>query len=232
LPDAAVLITRPEPGASETAARVAALGWQPVVAPLLVIQSRQVHAPRSLQAILVTSGNAIAALPASHRALPLLAVGDATAARARAAGFTRVESAAGDADALAALAVRRCDPVGAPLLLASGQGQGGELATTLRASRFRVLRRVAYAAEPVRALPQAMREALSSGAVHAALFFSAETARTAVRLLRRARLHDAVRNVDALAIGGPAAVALEALRWRCIRVAEQPNQDAMLALLR
>jgi hypothetical protein len=38
--------------------------------------------------------------------------------------------------------------------------------------------------------------------------------------------------VDALAIGGPAAVALQPLPWRRIRVAERPTQDAMLGLLR
>ena len=66
---------------------------------------------------------------------------------------------------------------------------------------------------------------------NAALFFSAETARQSIRLLRRARLHEAVRTVDALAIGRSAAVALEALPWRRIRVAERPDQEAMLALL-
>jgi hypothetical protein len=38
--------------------------------------------------------------------------------------------------------------------------------------------------------------------------------------------------MDALAIGEAAAVALQALPWRRIRVAARPTQDAMLALLR
>ena len=37
---AAVLVTRPEPGAAETARRVAALGWRPVLAPALVLAPR------------------------------------------------------------------------------------------------------------------------------------------------------------------------------------------------
>ena len=228
---AGVLITRPEPGAGETAARVAALGWQPVIAPVLSIRPRPLRLPASLQALLVTSGNAIPSIPAGQRAVPLLAVGEATAKRARAAGFSRVESADGDADALVALAARLCRPTGPPLLLAAGRGQGRELASTLEKRGFRVTRRVAYAAAPVHGLPQPMRDALEAGSVRAALFFSAETARIAVRLLRRAGLEDAVRRVDALAIGRPAAVALQALRWRRIRVATQPNQDALLAML-
>jgi len=229
-----VLITRPEPAASETAARVAALGFQPVIAPLLTIkiQRLRMSPPEDLQAVLVTSGNALAALPASHRDLPLLAVGDATASRARAAGFTNVSTAHGDAKALAALAIRSCHPFGLPLLLAAGKGHGSELAAILKTRGFKLQWRVAYTSVLGKKLPQAARNAIAAGTLGAALFYSAETARTFVRLVQRAELAASVRSVDALAIGQPAAVALQALPWRRIRVAARPNQDAMLALLR
>ena len=232
-PGASVLITRPEPGASETAARVAALGLLPVVAPLLQIHTLPGAWPPSgqVQAIVVTSGNAIGALPASHRHLLLLAVGQATARRARAAGFEQVESADGDASALADLAERVCQKHRGPLLLATGRRQGNSLAEELRGRGFAAVRRVVYSADPVALLPATARSALRSGALRAALFFSAETARAGVRLIEAAALLDAVRSVDAVAIGKPAAVALEALPWRRVRVAVRPDQDAMLALL-
>jgi uroporphyrinogen-III synthase len=228
-----VLITRPEPGAAETAARVAALGLRPVAAPALEIFPLPCRLPPAarLQAIIIASGNAVPALPASHRGLPLLAVGDATAVRARAAGFARTTSADGDARALADLVGRCCVREAAALLLATARGQGQALAADLRARGFRVIRRAVYAAVPARTLPAAARDDLAAGTVTAALFFSAETARHCIRLLRRARLHEAVRTVDALAIGPSAAVALEALPWRRIRVAARPDQEAMLALL-
>lgn len=228
-----MLITRPEPGASETAKRVSALGLQPIMAPVLEIRILSISLPPAarLQAIVTASGNAIPALPSNYHRLPLLAVGDKTASRARAAGFSQVTSADGDARALAALADRTCDIHGAPLLLATGQNQGEALATDLRVRGFRVLRRAVYAAMPVPILPGAARQALERGDVTAALFFSAETARHCVLLIRRARLHEAVRTVDALAIGQPAAMALKVLSWRRIRVAARPTQDAMLALL-
>jgi uroporphyrinogen-III synthase len=233
LPDA-VLITRPEPGASETAARLAAMGFVPIVAPLLEIRNLRAPLPPSgdVQAILVTSGSAIPALPASHRHLPLFAVGEATAARARAAGFTQVSSADGDSADLAALVVRNCQPAAGPLLLACGRDQGKPLADALRVRGFGVVRRVVYAAIPASALPDPAREAFASAALRAALFFSAETARHCVRLLQARQMHEAVRSVEALAIGQSTAVALETLPWRRMRVASQPNQEAMLALLR
>lgn len=182
--------------------------------------------------MLITSGNALPMLPASHRHLPLYAVGRATAERAQAQGFERVQSADGNSEALCELVTRSCRPDGAPLLLASGRHQGNPLAAELRRRGFSVVRRVVYAAEPVPSLPDAARDELSTGTLHAALFFSAETARTWVRLLQDSPLREAVREVDAVAIGQPAAVALGALPWRRVRVAARPDQDAMLALLR
>ncbi len=42
-----VLITRPEPGATQTAARLTALGLRPIIAPVLSIVAREVKAPIS-----------------------------------------------------------------------------------------------------------------------------------------------------------------------------------------
>jgi uroporphyrinogen-III synthase len=231
---AAVLVTRPEPGAAETAARITALGLRPIIAPLLMIAQRHATLPPSarVQAIVATSRNAIPALPTSHRHLPLFAVGAATARHARAAGFEQVTSAGADAMALAALLAHSCDPLAGPLLLATGQDQGTALASNLRTSGFRVIRRVVYAAVPATIFPEPVHRAFAAGTLSAALFFSAETARTCVRLLQAARLDHTVATVDALAIGQSTAVALQPLPWRRIRVAAQPNQDAMLALLR
>jgi uroporphyrinogen-III synthase len=199
-----------------------------------VVQSRKVPlpSPDRVQAILVTSGNAIPPLPESYHRLPLLTVGEATAARGRAAGFARVSSAGGNATDLAVLAARSCEPTAFPLLLVSGRGQGQGLAAALRDQGFRVVRRTVYAAVPAGSLPDQAHAAISGGAIGTALLFSAETARQCVRVLRTARLREAVREIEALAISQPTAMALRGLPWRQIRVADRPNQDALLAMLR
>jgi uroporphyrinogen-III synthase len=225
-----VLITRPEPGAAETAARLAAVGLRAIVAPLFTIESRPIAATPA-QAVLVTSANALPALPASLRATPLLAVGDATAAKARALGFATVQSAGGDAVALAALAARRCAPERGPLLLASGARQGMALVRDLRARGFTVRRRIAYAARPVAVLPEPAAAALREGGVGAALFFSADAARVFIARLRAALGERAVAPVEALAISRTVAEALRPLPWRRIRVASHPTQDEVLKLL-
>lgn len=231
---AQVLVTRPEPGAFETAGRITALGFTPIMASVLAIRpiTARLPARNAIVAILLTSGSAIAALPEEYHTLPVLTVGDGTAARARAAGFGQVFSADGDATSLAALVAERLRPQGGGLLLAVGKFQGQALAEDLRAAGFRVLRRAVYTTAPARDLTPAVVEALRAGTVCAALFFSAETARQFARLAQQAGVAETFRTVDAVSIGRPAAVALEALPWRRISVAARPNQDEMLALLR
>ncbi len=225
----AVLITRPEPGASETAGRIRLLGLTPVLAPMLHIAKLPVRLEPAVGAVLVTSSNALPPLPAGLHGLPLLAVGDATAARAQAAGFTKVCSGDGDAAALAALAAEVLPP-GTVLLLATGAGQGASLAADLRHRGFRVHRRAVYAAQPVHGLPKAARHALADGSLGSAMFLSADTARAFVRALP-AGLRPALTGVEALAIGQPAAEVLMQLPWRRVRVSAKPTLASVMALL-
>ena len=223
-------MTRPEPGASATAARLRDAGWQPVVAPFLAVRPMRVALPRpdQLQAVVVASGNAVA-LPTPFHALPLLAVGNATAARARAAGFSTVHSADGDAQALAALAGRLLDPARGPVLLAAGRGQGTLLERALNRDGFTVKRRAVYSSTHVGRFPGSAADAIAGG-LHAAVFFSAETARAFARLLP-ASLRPYLGGTEAAVIGPGAAQALRHLPWRALRVAVRPTQDEVLALL-
>ncbi len=190
--------------------------------------------PRA-QAVLLTSRAAARALPpAPAGAPPVLAVGEATAAAARDAGWA-AEAAAGTAEDLARLAAVRLDPAAGPLLLAVGEGYALDLAADLRGRGFRVIRRIAYAARPAAALPEAALRALRAGAVGALLFHSPRSARCAITLLREAGCGEAASRGTALAISRRVAEAAEAalapLAFRAIRVAARPEEEALLALL-
>lgn len=226
-----VLITRAEPGAHDTVIRVAAMGFTPIAAPMLAIRPLPARLPARIQAVLLTSANALPALPASLHALPLLAVGDATTARARAAGFAAVTSADGDATALAALVARSLAPSNGALLLPTARGEGTVLAGLLRAAGFAVQRRTVYAAVPQKSFPRPAAEALARGTVAAALFFSAAAARQFATLLPAALPLSCLRAVDALALSAAVATPLAALPWRSLRVAARPTQDELLTLL-
>lgn len=233
-PGGAVLITRPEPGGAETASRVAALGWEPVLAPALLLRSRAFVIPPA-QALLLTSRAGARALPAPVPGLPVLAVGAATAEAARERGWTCLDAAGGTAAELAELAAARLDPRAGPLLLAVGQGYSLELAADLRRRGFRVLRRIAYAASPAPALPEPARRALEAGRVEAVLFHSPRSALCAITLLRDAGLGDAAARAEVLAISrrvaDAARRAMAPLAWGGIRVAARPEEGALLELL-
>lgn len=205
------------------------MGFVPLLAPMLVVRQHFIAPPGIPQAVLVTSSNAIAALPDILHGSLVLAVGDATAARARQAGFTRVESAGGDADALRRLVAGQCRPADGALLLASGAGQGLDLAADLRRQGFTVRRRIAYNAAPAKTMPAHAEASLAAREIDVAMFFSPATARAFVACLGdRLAL---VAGVEALAISAPTAQALRALPFRGVRVATHPNQDDLMALL-
>ena len=226
-----ILITRPQPGAAQTAARLTALGFLPVVTPLLTIIQRDVRVPDSATATVLTSRNAVAACPPSMHDRPVFVVGAATATQAVEAGFKNVFNADGDAEALASLIINTLSPSDGPLFMPTGLGQGASLAEVLRQHGFRVLRRIAYQAKDMPVLPEGAATHLRQGLLTAAMFFSGETSRIFVRLVRAAKLADAVGNIEAVSISEPAAMPLRALPWRRISVAAKPNQDAMLVLL-
>lgn len=232
-----MLVTRPEPGATELAERLAALGWRPVLAPALVLAPCSgAGVPTRAQAVLLTSRAAARAMTAPQRPVPVFAVGEATAAEARARGFADVSAApGGDAAALATHVMERCDPRAGPLCLAVGDGYGRDLESTLRAGGFRVLRRVAYVAQPARSLPEAARVALTGRVVVAALLLSPRSAAHAVSLIRAAGLSPIVESIEALCISErvarAAAEAAAPYPWRAIRVAARPDQGALLHLL-
>ncbi len=232
-PRGAVLITRPEPGAAETAARVAALGWDPVVAPALVLRPRDIVIGRA-QALLLTSRAAARALPPPIPGLPVLAVGEATAEEARARGW-QAEAAAGTARDLAEMAAQRLDPRAGPLLLAVGQGYALDLAADLRARGFRVIRRIAYRAEPATRLPPEAIRAWAEGRIGAVLFHSPRSALCAITLIRDAGLAAGAAQMEVLAISRrvaeAAAAAISPAAWRALRVAERPGEDSLLRLL-
>src|SRR5260221_8755262 len=108
------LVTRPRAESAELAEGLAARGIDAIIEPLLEIHYRSEPAPdlAGVQAILCTSANGVRALArlTDERSVPLFAVGEASAARARDEGFARVESAGGALAHLARLARGRRGP--------------------------------------------------------------------------------------------------------------------------
>jgi uroporphyrinogen-III synthase len=229
------LVTRPRQEAERLATALARRGVEAVMEPLIAV-----HYPAcggldlsGVQAVLCTSANGVRALAraSGERRLPLLAVGDATAARARAEGFTAVESAAGGAAELARLAAARLRPQDGALLHVSGDIVAGDLLGALRERGFIAERRILYEARPAAALSPATVARLRSGAIAFALFFSPRTAAIFARLAASAGVVGCCAATIALSISSAVDATLADLPWLDRRVAERPSQAALLEVL-
>lgn len=223
-----VLVTRPEPGAGETAAAIAALGHVPVLAPLLTIAA--LPGPMldlsPYDGIAVTSANGVRALAgrSATRDLPIYAVGARTAALARDLGFTRVQAADGDVASLSALITR----AGAAHIL---HAAGADLAGDLRPDGVTVARLMLYRAAAVASLPDPALAALRNGQVAYVTLFSPRTAAGFVRLAEKAGLSPLAGGWTALCLSAAVADAASGFGFADIRVADRPDAASLLALL-
>ena len=233
-----LLVTRPIDDSLALKTRLEELGHQVLCAPLLEIHFRAGERPnlQGVQGILVTSANGVAALvqalgPDERRRLPIFAVGEASAAAARKAGFERVQTAGGDSLSLAHLVRRRCQPDNGPLLHVSGQAVAGDLRGQLGAEGYDVRRIVLYDAAASRALPEPVVAALRAGDINGVLLYSARTARIFLELIAAAGLDAALRGMTAYCLSPAVADALGVGAFGVLKVAPAPREPDLLALI-
>jgi uroporphyrinogen-III synthase len=225
-----ILVTRPMEDGKEIAARLAEMGHQALLAPVLMPRFHDGPEPdlTDLQAILATSANGIRALArrTARRDFSIFAVGPQTADEAHKFGFAEIKNADGDAKALAEAATRWASRKGV-LLHVCGEDAPGTLAENLSLRGFQVRRCVLYAIEPATQLPLEAASALKAGALDAAMFFSPRSARIF------GVLADGLptENLAALCISQATAQALISLSFARVAVAARPNQAEMLALV-
>jgi uroporphyrinogen-III synthase len=223
-----LLVTRPEPDASETAARLSALDIEAVIEPLLIAETLQTTLPRAngFAGLAVTSGNALRALHDRGELphflkLPLYAVGDRTAALARAFGFAEVVSAEGNFADLVALLAKA--GINGPLLYPAARHQAGDLAQALAPHGIMVITTPVYAMNPA---PRLSRD-LDDAALDGALFYSRRTAETfatlAAGMQRKAKL-------AMLCLSEAIAEPLLAAHFVRVSLADHPSEEAMMAL--
>lgn len=225
-----ILVTRARDDAERTAQKLAALGHEALIAPVLRIVPTGDPAPDgSYDAVIVTSAHAVEALAAqADRSVSMFAVGERTADVLQAAGFTSIVTAEGDAISLSRL-IRDALKPPRTLLHVTARHHKDEPAASLRAAGFQVLIWEAYEAQAVESLTEAAIEALRTGQIGAALHYSRRSADLFTRLTAKAGLSSAILNSPHLCLSKDVAAPLEAVGAKTL-VADQPNEDALLKL--
>jgi uroporphyrinogen-III synthase len=232
-----LLLTRPEPEATATASRLTTLGHDVLVEPMLRIEF--LPPPRSVSppaAIIFTSGNAVRAVrqwpdAAALGSVPVFAVGEKTAALAADAGFTDIHTAAGDAEALAALVPDALGVTAGAILYPAPRDRAGDIEGRLTGLGFTVHAIEAYRAVAAERISESCRAALLGGAVDGALFFSRRTAAIFRDRVNQAGLRATLREVIFFAMSAQVGEPLKELPSAGMRVASRPDRESLLALL-
>jgi uroporphyrinogen-III synthase len=226
-----VLVTRPLAQGEATAARLRKLGHEALVAPLLTIRRTGDPPPEtSFDALVVTSSNAVGALAAFDRTLPVFAVGERTASLVREAGFDAVLAGKNDGEALAGLVGSTLSPR-THLLHVAGRDRKSEPGASLTQAGFAVDTFVAYEAVPVETLPIDLERALAERALDAALHYSRRSAETALALVRRAGCERALLALAHVCLSRDAAAPLLEQGAGRLIVAEEPREASLFQAL-
>ena len=229
-----VLVTRPEPGASRTAARLEADGFTPIMLPLTEILPLEPALPDGdIAAVAISSANAIRGAPAplvaSLSSKPVFAVGDETAAAARAAGFADVRSSAGDAAGLVR-DVTAGMPAKARTAYLCGRVRLDTLEAQLAALGFSVVAIETYDTHERLPALEELNALDAGGPVASALVYSAKGAACLARVVSP-RTGTIFRDTAFICISPRVARELATVASGSVLAAKTPDENAMFELL-
>lgn len=227
-----VLVARAAPGLPASLAALARLGYDAIAAPTSDIIFEPVDPPLPESAVLVfTSASAPAALDmeAAPRGARVFAVGPATAEAARTAGWTRIETGAGDAADLAGLIAAHLKPGEAPVVHVRGADAAFDVAAALRGRGFEAETRIVYRAPARESLGAEAEAALKAGGARAVLLYSRRGAEAFYAQCARAGLETAAAALPAAVMSPSVRDALEA----SVRaeIADAPREPALFEAL-
>lgn len=216
-----LLIVRPEHGAIKTAARAIELGLMPIVDPLFQMEALSWDVPETARydALLLTSANAVqygGAKFCDYAALPVLAVGEATAAAAKLAGFNVAAIGTGGVDALL------CDEDAKPFArLLHLTGKHSHKAET----RARAITTIPVYEAAALQLGRKARAILDAPCV--VLVHSARAAHHFAAEIDRVGLN---RSQISLAVISPTVAEQAGKGWAALEIAATPGDDALLTV--
>ena len=223
-----LIVTRPQIDAVPLAITLEALGHSAIIAPLLDIVPRfSVSIPNlPYQAICATSANGLRCLktPLDLRIL-VLAVGEQSAAAARAQGFKNIEAEGGDVDGLVLHVTTKLKPGDGPLLYLSGAETSGDLEGQLNSRGYDVTRVITYDAVKC-TLDNHLSAITSSDGV---LLYSLRTAKLWCQEIQRLGLNHVAEKLRHFCLSPHVAKALPQ-NWHRF-VAKVPTEKSLLALL-
>ncbi len=217
-----LLLTRPQAQSEAFATLLAEDSIDSVICPMLTIHPRDIAPPEEIpQAMLITSANALPALAQLSLTVPLLCVGEQTAAQAH-SHHPQTVCTGEMVDELIAWITQHLVPDDGPLLYLSGSHITRDLQAAL--PDFTVHRLVCYDAIAAEQIDPAILEDIS-----AVCFFSSRTAEIFQSL--PTVTPELTRSLTALCLSEQIAAVLQANNWRAIYHSDRPTAESMRGLI-
>ena len=228
-----VLITRPEPAAEAFAIEVMALGYAPVMSPLIAIAPTRAIIPQEpYSAIIMTSANAARALATETYLLrtPVYTVGTVTAATCRAAGFVNVTCGGETVEALVETLAATIHPFPTTLLYACGTRVSHDLPALLRPFGYHAVAVPVYTSADLSLSDEAIR-LLCNGEIAWITLLSRHTATVLAREIDSLGDRNWTRGVYLACLSPGIAKEIGRIAWRHVAVAARPTEAALLECL-
>ncbi len=229
-----ILVTRPQPQAERTAAKLVAMGHEVLIEPMLRFEALNVRldAAGDAAALAVTSAKAIEALDQNGLGarllhLPVYAVGQATAKAAEALGFKTISYAGGDLDSLVEQIAAR--PPDGAVFYPAAVDRSGDLCAELAVHGVDCHMVEVYQMIAATGFSESTLAQIRAGNVDCALFYSARTIRCFMHLVNLENLSKFLNSMKALCVSKQ--VATQAQSFGEVFVAQTPCEDSLLALL-
>jgi uroporphyrinogen-III synthase len=228
-----VLVLRAREDAARTAEKLRALGFEPLLSPVLeIVATGAAIPPGDYDAVLASSAKGVECAGAEAdalRALPFHAVGARTAQAARMRGW-RTGIAAGNAEAILPLLLAR-HALPTRFLYLAGRDRQAALEQGLRTAGHEVTAVENYEARAAASLTEEASAAIASGAVDAALHYSRRSAEIFLALAREAGLCGKLAGIPHLALSHDVAAPLEHAARSRVLIAEKPDEETLLRRL-
>ena len=230
-----VLVTRPREDAAAFARLLNENGFDPVTVPLIDIAFSEEAMPAipSMAALAITSANGVRAVArrTTNRNWPVYAVGPASTAAAKEAGFEVAGEANSSVESLAEIISASAGNY-QEIIHIAGSHRAGDLVGLLERKGLKAKLLVLYQAKQQEKLPPDLLAQLQKGEISAATFFSPRTARIFLTCLEAEKATKFLENLPIICLSGSIASVFEKTPAKKVFAAKSPDQTGMIDILK
>lgn len=230
-----ILITRPEPDASDLAVKLVSRGYRVLTAPIVdVIQYKNnLINLEKISVVITSSKNGIRSLARvnNNRNICLYVVGKASKEEAERIGYTNIKAGPGDAIGLCKLISKKRSPSNDNLLYISGKHQSFDISSYLISKKFNIKTVILYEVRAKKRFPKKIIQAIENKEIDALLFYSPRVAEIFMKFIQEKNLVNQVKNFDVFCISAKVAKKIENIGCRRILIANSPDQKSIFSLL-